>query len=183
MWSGLCRFILKISGWKVHGLEELKRLNQYIIIVAPHTSNWDFIVGMLVRYGNHLTHVKYLGKDSLFRFPYGFLFKAMGGFPVDRSKKNNLVDSYVDFLQTHPQISIVIAPEGTRHKVEHFKTGFYFIAKGAKIPVICCPFDFKNKTVSFDPPFYCTENSINDLEVLENRFKGVEGKNPKYNFT
>ncbi|MBK6824551.1 MAG: 1-acyl-sn-glycerol-3-phosphate acyltransferase [Saprospiraceae bacterium] len=178
----ICRLLLHLLGWKTIGFEKLPSLKKYIIIVAPHTSNWDFPLGLMVRKACGLDKVKYLGKSSLFRFPPGIIFRALGGYPVERNKSTNLVQSYVDVFNAHEEFAIVMAPEGTRKKVEHFKTGFYFIAKGAGVPIIPCQFDFGAHEVKFLQPFNPTEDPQKDMAYLESLFKGIKGKNTEYNF-
>ncbi|MDQ3141236.1 MAG: 1-acyl-sn-glycerol-3-phosphate acyltransferase [Bacteroidota bacterium] len=175
--SWICRVILKVLGWRVHGTEFMSPLSQFVVIVAPHTSNWDFPLGLLVRKGYHLERIKYLGKSSLFRPPFGWIFTALGGMPIDRSKNNNLVQSYVALFQSNPDLSIVLAPEGTRKKVAHFKTGFYFIAKGAGVPIIKTKFDYKFKLVDFSEPFYPSSDELLDITNIEDYFRGISAKN------
>ena len=178
----ICRLLLQLMGWKTSGFEQMHHLKKYIIIVAPHTSNWDIPLGLLVRKACRLDKVKYLGKSSLFRFPLGIIFRALGGYPVERNRSTNLVQSYVNIFNAHDNFAIVMAPEGTRKKVEHFKTGFYFIAKGAGIPIIPCQFDFGSHEVKFLPPFIPSEDEKKDMDYLESLFKGIKGKNSEYNF-
>ncbi len=180
--SSICRMILRLFGWKVSGHERLQPLKQYVIIVAPHTSNWDFPLGLLVRKGYGMDKVRYLGKSALFRPPYGWIFRALGGYPVERSKSNNMVGSYIDVFRANPDFAIVLAPEGTRRKVEHFKTGFYFIAKGAGIPIIPCVFDWSLHEVRFLEPYYTGDDPEKEIAFLENLFRGVKGKNPENGF-
>jgi len=182
MMSRVCRIILSLFGWKVSGYERLHSLRQYIIIVAPHTSNWDFPLGLLVRKGFGMDKVRYLGKSNLFKPPLGWIFRALGGYPVDRSKSNNMVGSYVEVFRTHPDFAIVLAPEGTRKKVAHFKTGFYFIAQGAGIPIIPCIFDWGHHEVRFLEPFYTGNDPEAEIAFLENLFRGVKGRNRENEF-
>ncbi|MBK9270198.1 MAG: lysophospholipid acyltransferase family protein [Saprospiraceae bacterium] len=175
----ICKWLLNILGWRVEGADSLHNIKKFIIIVAPHTSNWDFPLGLLVRKAHQLDMVRYLGKSSLFKWPIGWIFRALGGYPVDRSKSTNMVQSYVEVFNAHDQFAIVLAPEGTRKKVEHFKTGFYYIAKGAKVPIIPCIFDWENQTVRFLDSFVPGENSERDLQYLESLFKGIKGRNPE----
>ncbi len=175
-------WILKLLGWKVLGIERISSLPQYVVIVAPHTSNWDFPLGILVRTAFHLQKIRFLGKASLFRFPFGWIFRALGGFPVQRDKSHNLVESYVKVFQTNSDFAIVIAPEGTRKKVDHFKTGFYYIAKGADIPIVLCKFDYHERVVDFMEVFVPGTEESADLAYIESRFRGARGKNREYNF-
>lgn len=155
-------------GWKIIG-DVPRDEKKYIIIVAPHTSNLDFITGVLVR-GIVGFNSKYLGKKSLFKAPYGWFFRMLGGYPVDRSKNNNLVDQVVDIYNDHEEFVIALAPEGTRTKVNEWKTGFYHIADKAKIPIVRCVFDRKRKRVEFFMPFWTTGNINVDFPILKEVF-------------
>lgn len=180
--AAIASWILKLMGWTYTGHEKLYHIPKYLLAVAPHTSNWDFPLGLLLRKAAGLDRVKFLGKDSLFRPPFGWIFRLLGGYPVDRSKHHNLVQAYIDIFNSKDEFAIVLAPEGTRKKVEHFKTGFYHIAKGAGIPIIPCVFDYSKKECRYLDPFYCTDNQERDIEYLESLFRGIQGKNPEYNF-
>ncbi len=177
MWSAISAFILKIIGWRT-APETWPLPPSYVLIVIPHTSNWDFPLGLLVRSAMKLD-VKYAGKESLFRPPFGALFRWLGGYPVDRSKRSNFVDAVVDTFHEDKNFSLCIAPEGTRSRVEKLKTGFYYIAKGAGVPILLCKFDYANKVVGLSAPFYPTDDANADFAFIDNYFRGVKGKNPE----
>ena len=162
------KLIWWLMDWEIIG-DVPRNEKKYIIIVAPHTSNFDFILGVLVR-GIVGFNSKYLGKKSLFKVPYGWFFRMLGGYPVDRSKTNNLVDQVVDIYDNHEEFVIAIAPEGTRKKVGEWKTGFYFIADKAKIPIVRCVFDRKRKRVEFFESFWTTGNIMVDLPIIKEVF-------------
>ncbi len=178
----LASVLLRIFGWSYKGHEKLLNYRQYVLIVAPHTSNWDFPLGILLRKSAGLDYVKFIGKASLFRPPLGWIFRALGGYPVERSQKNNQVEAIIDLFKNKDQFAIVMSPEGTRKKVDRFKTGFYFIAKGANIPIIPCVFDYSKKECRYLDPIYCSNNTDDDIFIIESIFKGIQGKNPEYNF-
>lgn len=182
MLAKLAAWVLKIWGWKATGFESLHQLPKYVIAIGPHTSNWDFLVGILVRSAYGINKVRFLGKDSLFRPPFGFLFRALGGFPVNRQQHHNQVDAYIQAFNEHHEFAIVIAPEGTRKKVYKLKTGFYFIAKGAGVPIIPTIMNYQTKSVDFGTPFYPTDNEQSDLDFLTNFFKNRPGKYPELSF-
>ena len=119
-----------------------------IVAVAPHTSWWDFPVGVLVNSGMRL-RANFVGKHTLFSWPIGYLFRWLGGVPVDRRQKNNFVSATVEAFHQNERLHLVIAPEGTRKKVDKFKTGFYHIARLAGVPIVLTKFDWKNKIVDF----------------------------------
>ena len=173
----LSRGILFLAGWRVEG-DIPADVRKFVVIAAPHTSGWDFPLGILSRavLGRN---IRFLGKKSLFKPPLGYIMRALGGYPVDRTRRNSLVDQVVEIFDRHEDFSIALAPEGTRSKVNSFKTGFYFIARGAGIPVIPVKFDYASKVIHFGEPFYPTDDMEADLEFLWNYFKGVKGRNPE----
>lgn len=180
MMSQISRWILNMLGWKI--INRIPpNLKKYIIAVVPHTSNWDFPLGLLVRSALGLK-TGFVGKSSLFKPPYGWIFYWLGGQPVDRSKRTNYVDQVAEVFQKREEFSMTIAPEGTRKKVDKLKTGFYYIAKKAEIPIILCKFDAGNKTIDLSEPFYPGNDSAKDIEYIENYFKGVRGLKPKNSF-
>lgn len=165
------KFIWWLIGWEIIG-DVPENQKKYIIIVAPHSSNWDFSIGVLVR-GIMGFNSKYLGKKSLFKPPIGWFFKMMGGYPVDRSKNTNLVDEVVKIYNTHDEFVIALAPEGTRKHVEQWKTGFYYIALKASIPIIRIKFDHQKKKVIFFEPFWPTGNINDDMVELKKIYQDV----------
>ena len=170
------KFLLKLTGWSIEG--SLPKENQYIIIAAPHTSNWDFIIAVMLR-GALNEKIFYLGKSQLFKLPWGWFFSAMGGKPVDRTKSNNLVDAVVNIFKEDPYFKLALAPEGTRSAVKKWKTGFYYIAKGSNIPIVPCGLDFKKRTLFIAEKFYPGDSIENDLNSLISYFRKFEGKHPK----
>jgi 1-acyl-sn-glycerol-3-phosphate acyltransferase len=180
MFSLISSWILKLFGWKIinHIPPELKK---YIIAVVPHTSNWDFPLGLLVRSALKLK-TGFIGKKSLFAFPHGFLFYWLGGQPVDRKKSTNYVDQVAEVFKRKDRFSMAIAPEGTRKKVKSLKTGFYYIAKKADVPIILCKFDAGSRIVEMSAPFYPGDDKEKDFAFIENYFKDVRGINPENSF-
>jgi len=172
----ISKFILKILGWRLD-IPPKPWPEKYVIIVLPHTSNWDFPLGLLVRSAIG-EKVGYVGKASLFRPPFGILFRMLGGIPVDRSRRNNFVDAVVDKFEDQKEMKISIAPEGTRKRVDKLRTGFYYIAKGAGVPILLCKFDYGNKLIGISTPFYLTDDQEKDFSTIFAYFEGVKGKNP-----
>ena len=168
---------IKILGWRLVG-NFPHHIQKFIVAVAPHTSNWDFLVGLAGRSLFRIQYVKFLGKSQLFKFPYGFLFRWLGGYPVDRSKHNNLVDQVVEMYRKHERFAIALAPEGTRSKVSQIKTGFYHIARKANIPIILVGFDYAKKQIIVREPFYPSTDAEADMEQILQFFKGISGKHP-----
>ncbi|MBG7613406.1 1-acyl-sn-glycerol-3-phosphate acyltransferase [Polaribacter sp. BAL334] len=172
------RFILfRILGWKMD-TNFPTHLKKYVVIAAPHTSWVDFPIAILARMSSGIM-INYIGKDSLFKGPFGFFFRALGGTPVDRTKNNKLVDAIVELFNSKDEFRLGLSPEGTRKKVDTWKTGFYFIAKGAKVPVVMATLDFGNKQIKISEPYYTTENMEKDFEVFRGFYRDVKGKNPE----
>lgn len=176
MSRALYLFFFRLCGWKIEG--KMPAIDKYIIIVAPHTSNWDFMIGLCARSILRFD-AKYLGKKELFRFPFGALFRWLGGLPVDRSKHANLVDAVADLFIRHEKLIVAIAPEGTRKYVAQWKTGFYFIAIKAGIPLLMASFDYPRKTVFVSEPFYPSGNLKEDMKHILSFYSDKEGKFPK----
>lgn len=168
--------VFRLIGWRVvdHRPADLDRC---IYVVAPHTSNWDFVIGVFARSIARLGHVKYLAKASLFRPPFGWLFRALGGYPVDRSKSTNLVDQVVHYFRTVPHFSIAITPEGTRRHVDRWKTGFYHIAVQAGVPLVLASMDYARKRVTFREPFTPTGDVEADIAWMMDHFRQFRGRN------
>ena len=178
MFSLISRFILWLLGWKITGRYPYER-SHIIIAVAPHTSTWDFPLGILVRSAKKIK-ANFMGKSSLFKPPFGWLFRRLGGIPVDRSKSHNMVAGTVEAFKREPHVHLVIAPEGTRKKVDKFKSGFYHISRLTGAPICLCKFDFEHKEVFFDPElFYPGADEQADMTFLWNYFKDVKGANPE----
>ena len=180
MFSRISKALLRLWGFKIEGRypHEVKKM---VIIVFPHTSNWDFPVGLLVRSALK-ADIKYVGKSSLFRFPFGGLFRWLGGYPVDRSKNNNFVDAVIDILNKEDCFAITLTPEGTRKKVTQLKTGFYYIADGAQVPIVMVKFDWAKKIVGFSEPFYTTGDYDADMIKVLSYYKGVKGYHPELGY-
>jgi 1-acyl-sn-glycerol-3-phosphate acyltransferase len=163
------RFFWNLFGWKIVG-DMPADLKKYIIITAPHTSNWDFLIGLCVRSILGFES-NFLGKKSLFRWPHGWLFRKLGGYPVDRTNRNNLVDQVVELFQSQQKFVLALAPEGTRKTVSDWKTGFYYISLKAKVPIVRSKFDIKNKCVTIFPPYWPTGNIQVDMVQIKEVFK------------
>lgn len=171
-------FCLWITGWKtdVHFPQRVKKC---IIIVGPHTSAWDIVMGVLYRSAAGMSGTRFLGKQELFDSPVGFLFKSMGGIPVDRFSKQKLVDQVVTLFNSKDELRLALSPEGTRQKVSRLRTGFYHIARGAKVPIIMAGMDYKNKNLIFSNPFYPGCNEAVEQQKVILFFASIQGKNPE----
>ena len=171
-------FFRTLAGWRIQD-DRPAGLDRYIVVVAPHTSNWDFFVGLAVRRLASMGDVKYLAKNSLFKPPLGWLFRALGGYPVDRSKHNNLVDAVVAMFQRGEITRIAITPEATRKYQPHWKSGFHRIATGAGVPIILCAFDYSQKRIVISDPFPLTADLEGDIERMKDWFRPYKGRNPE----
>ncbi len=173
----ISRFLLKLLGWQLI-VDIPLDLKQFIVAVAPHTSSKDFFLGLLVRSAMD-RRIFYLGKKELFDSPVGFLFRWTGGKPVDRKQNSGLVQDVARHFKENKDFAIGIAPEGTRKKVTNFKTGFYYMAREANVPIIPCLFDFEHKVVHFMKPFMPTQDAEKDLDALWAIFRDVKGAVPE----
>ena len=168
---------LRIWGWKIEGTFP-KDIPKYIAVGAPHTSNWDFLLGLFARTIQG-ADIKFIAKKSLFKFPYGWFFRMVGGYPIDRKKGGNYVDAMVELFNSKEKFAVAITPEGTRRRVDQFKSGFYYIAKGANLPIVITIFDAGNKIFKILPPFSITGDYEKDMEYILSFFRGVKGINPE----
>jgi 1-acyl-sn-glycerol-3-phosphate acyltransferase len=166
----------KIFGWKVAG--RLPDLKKYICAIAPHTSNWDFLVGVAARSILRVHRAKFLGKSQLFRKPYGWIFRSIGGIPVFRDKSHDMVDQVAAIIRESDEFILAIAPEGTRKKVTKLRTGFWYIAKAAGIPIVPLGFDFRKKEVVIGPLLHPADIE-KDMATLTKFYHGIQGKNPE----
>lgn len=178
MFRPLYLFIFRLTGWSVEGSFS-RELKKYIVAVAPHTSNWDFVIGVMARSIVRIQRAKFLGKSALFRPPYGWLFRWLGGYPVDRASSHDMVHQVVEIFNRHEEFILAIAPEGTRKKVPKLKTGFYHIARQARVPIIPCGFDFQRKKIVIGQPFYPSANADADMDLLRKFFSQIKGRNPE----
>lgn len=170
----------RLMGWKITGKMDVN-IKKSIMIVVPHTSWHDFYIGLFAR-GIIGLEMNYVAKKELFVFPFGAYFRWMGGAPLDRTGGKNIVDSIVSIFNKREVFRLAIAPEGTRKKVMEWKTGFYYIALKAEVPIIPIAFDYSTKQVILNEPFYPTGSIEADLEILQSCFKGVIGKIPENSF-
>ena len=140
------KLCLRIAGWNTD-IPFPHHIKKMVIIVAPHTSTWDFPLGLAYRSVCRMKNTRFLGKAELFKPPFGFIFRWLGGTPVDRKSKQNVVEQVAEQFNKHDGFILALAPEGTRKKVAALRTGFYFIAKAAKVPILMTGLDFENKTL------------------------------------
>lgn len=165
---------LKLIGWKARG-EELEH-QRFVLIGAPHTSNWDFPLMLMVVLRLRL-RVYWMGKHTLFPLPFGWLMKWLGGIPVDRSASHNVVNETVRQYRENDELVILIPPEGTRSKVDHWKTGFYHIANNAGVPILLGYVDAENKEAGFADLFTPTGDLEKDMAEIRAFYANKKGLN------
>ncbi len=174
----LCKIVLRIIGWKAVGIFP-PSLKKAVVAVAPHTSSRDVIICLIFRKALHLERFKFLGKKELFTPPFGFIFRWLGGVPVDRVQNTHLVDDVVNLYNKNPEFIIALSPEGTRKKVDRLRTGFYYIAKKAAVPIVMLGLDFENKQLIFSDAFYTGNNEQEDFERIIQFFAPINGRYPE----
>ena len=177
----LWKLYLKLEGWKAKN-EFPNHLKKAVVLVAPHTYWKDFTIGIAFRSVLKIKHGKYLGKAELFKGPFGFLFHWLGGTPVDRFSKQGVVEQVVEKFNNAENLVIAISPEGTRKKVEKLRTGFYYIAKGANVPIVMIGLDYSKKELSVSEPFYTTDNEAADFKKIVEFFAPLKGYYPDQGF-
>jgi len=170
----------RLMGWKIIGTLD-KEVKKCVMIVVPHTSWHDFYLGIFAR-GIIGLEMNWVGKKELFQFPFHWYFRWMGGAPLDRTGGLNKVDSITALFNQRSVFRMAIAPEGTRKKVKKLKTGFYYIALKANVPIIPVAFNFGKKEINLGNPLQPSGNIEADMEILLTHFIGVKGKNPDYSF-
>jgi len=171
----LGRLVLKIAGWKIAG--EAPKTKNCVIIASPHTSNWDLILLLAAAFSFHIS-INYMIKSSVFWWPLGHVLKYMGGIPVDRSKSSNLVEQMVEKIRTGDGINLVVPPSGTRSYTEYWKSGFYQIAKKAKIHLVCGYLDYSKKEAGLGPAFLPSELAA-DMDRLRNYYRPIAARYPE----
>ncbi len=178
MMHQLARFIyFRLMKWKMAG--SFPDIDKCVVIVVPHTSWVDFAVGLLVRRVLD-KEFHYVGKASLFKPPFGWYFRWMGGTPVDRSKSSDTVTAIAGIFDEKEEFRLALAPEGTRKKVDQWKTGFYYIAHTAGVPIVLVAFDYGKKQVKISEPQITSGNYEKDEPGFRKFYEGVVGKVPDY---
>ncbi|MAZ73382.1 MAG: acyltransferase [Flavobacteriaceae bacterium] len=176
---GFTKYIFtKILGWNIAGDFD-RTIKKSVIIVVPHTSWHDFYIGVFTRRILKV-EINYVAKRELFNSPFGWYFKWMGGAALDRTPGQNKVEAIAEVFKDKDEFRLALAPEGTRKKVLDWKTGFYFIAMQANVPIIPVSFDYSTKTVTINPAFYPSGDIQKDMPVLRKYYDGVVGKVPEY---
>lgn len=175
MTRALSRALLRLVGWKVVGDRPTEP--KLIVIAAPHTSNWDFVL-MLAMARVFDLRISWMGKDTLFRPPFGSLMRWLGGIPVRRDASHNLVDQMVERFAESDRLVLAIPPEGTRTRADYWRSGFYHIARGAGVPVAPSVLDYRHKTGGFGPTITLSGDVAADMDRIRAVYEGVAGKHP-----
>jgi len=171
-WRALGRTYLRRSGWRIDGC--IPDQPKFVAIVAPHTSNWDFPLGVAVIFALEL-RVSWLGKHTLFDTPLKGFFRWLGGIPVDRRSSHGVVGDCVKAFEGAPALLLALAPEGTRKGVSRWKSGFYLMAVGAGVPILAVAFDYRHHVIHLLPLFHPSGNLERDLPLIQALFKDAHG--------
>ena len=172
----IARFGINISGWTIKGI--VPDEERIVIIAAPHTSNWDFVLAMLAIFGLNIK-LRWLGKHTIFKPGFKNFFKWLGGIPVYRDNPSNLIDNVVKIVKREKSIVIAMTPEGTRKKVKRWKTGFLRIAKQTQSKILLISIDAPTKSIEIGKIFSPTGDSEEDLEFIQKYYSSFRGINPQ----
>ena len=174
--KSLARFILKITGWKTDFNYKVE--DKCVIIAAPHTSMWDFVLALLFMKSIGGS-AKFMIKKEMFFFPLGIILKFLGGLPVDRSFGNKMVEKVASKFKEYDKLQLAITPEGTRKLVHNWKRGFYYIAKRAGVPIYIGFVDYKKKELGIMTRFIPTDDISSDMQSIQSMFIGITAKHPE----
>ena len=173
-WLGLA--ILRLTGWRREG--EPPEVDRCVLIASPHTSNWDgfFLLVFAAAYG---IRVDWMGKDSLFRAPFGGLLRRLGGIPIDRSRSGNTVEAAVGRFREGGRLVLAVPPEGTRRVVDYWKSGFYHIAREADVPIVLGFLDYAERRGGFGPVIRPTDDVRADMDRIRAFYADKTGCHPE----
>lgn len=171
---GASLLYLKIAGWRLSG--EVPEARRYVMIAAPHTSNWDLLMMLAIVFAYRLK-VYFLAKHTIFAPPFGLVLRWLGGIPVNRERAHNLVEQAVELFATHDDLILVVPPEGTRQQVRYWKSGFYYISYGAQVPIVLGFADFKHRIAGFGGTYMPSGNFAEDLVKIQAFYADITGKN------
>jgi 1-acyl-sn-glycerol-3-phosphate acyltransferase len=173
-WIG--RAFLRVAGWKTHG--ELPAVDRYVIIAAPHTSNWDMPFMLAVAFVFDIP-VKWMGKHTLFKAPFASFFKRLGGIPIVRHRPGGVVGQMVEHFDNSESLALMVPAEGTRGHVDYWKSGFYHIARSANVPVVLSYLDVSKKVSGVGPTIELTGNVRADMDKIREFYSGMQGFRPE----
>lgn len=173
----ISRLILRLIGWKLD--DRVPEIQRYVMIGYPHTSNWDFVLGMLAKWAMQLP-LNWVAKHSIFWGPLKPMFIAMGGVPLNREKSSGFIQKNIQLFAEREQFVLGIMPEGTRSKTHRWKTGFYHIAHGANVPIVMAYLDYKNKVLGLGDVLIPSGDIHADFEIIKAFYQGKTGYRPEY---
>ncbi len=167
---------LKLTGWRVEGALP-PHAERSVLIAAPHTSNWDLPYTLMVAFALRL-NIRWMGKQSLFRAPFGGAMRWLGGIPVNRQQSTNLVAASAQAIRVADgPLQLIVPPEGTRSKTRYWKTGFYYIAREAQVPIVMAYMDYERKISGLGPLFEPTGDVDADMAAIKAFYAPFKGKN------
>jgi len=166
---------LRLFGWKLQ--EEASLYKKFVLIGAPHTSNWDFPFTLATAYAMRV-RISWLGKHTLFIPPWGWFMRKLGGIPVDRRKQQSLVMQLAEKFETSDELVLTLSPEGTRHKVDHWKSGFYHIAAQSRVPIGLGYLDYERKLCGVGMLVIPSNNVNEDMDKIRAFYRNIRGKHP-----
>lgn len=172
---GVGQLVLRLFGWRIEG--NLPNLRKFVLIVAPHTSNWDFIIGFMVYLALQLETI-WLAKHTALRGPLGPLGRYFGGVAIDRTRAGNVVQAYIDEFAKRDRMVLTLTPEGTRSRVSDWKRGFHHVARGAGVPIVPVALDFSRRRAVLGGPIFPTDDYAADLARIKPFFKAEMAKDP-----
>ena len=167
---------MRLNGWDFEG--QLPKEGKFILLCSPHTSNWDFIYLLAIMFMLRIK-VSWFGKHTLFKWPLGIIMKGLGGIPVNRAIKNNFVNEVVEEFNNRQFFILALAPSGSRKKSPGWKSGFYYIAKKAKVPIICAYLDFRRKSCGIGPVIMPSDDMADDMQAIRNFYSGITARYPE----
>ena len=174
--AALGRFLMRLGGWSFEG--SVPSEAKMVFSIAPHTSNWDFPVGLWAKFALRLK-ASFLGKHTLFWWPFGVFLRSIGGIAVDRTKAAGIAEDSARAFQESDQLVLVVAPEGTRSRSEKWKSGFYRIAVAAGVPILIVAFDYPRKVIRFGPLFRPTGDYEKDLPKIRSHYDAAMALRPE----
>ena len=176
MLQAIAKLILRIGGWEMVG--ELPAAKRAVVIAAPHTSNWDGFWALVYKVAMQLD-IHFFAKESLFWFPLDVLLRALGGVPLDRKRAGSAVDQAVEMFGRHESYYFGLAPEGTRSRTDHWKSGFYRIAEAADVPIVLGFMDYGRRRIGIGPTLELSGDWHRDLEFCREFYADIKGRWPE----
>lgn len=173
--SLLCYAGLLLLGWRMVGA--IPEYPKFVLVGAPHTSNWDFLIAMLFNYASGL-RFKWIGKASLFKRPFGTIFRSLGGIPVVREARSNYVAQIARLFEASEKLVIAIAPEGTRQQKDYWKTGFYYMALASRVPIVLGFLDYARKQIGLGPVLHPSGDIQADFHLIQDFYADKQGAHP-----